>query len=152
MEGGISRFMQKLGTAYTMYFNIKHERTGNLFVKPFRSRHIGEDRYFQRVVNYIHCNAAELFEPGWKRGVVKNMHRLEQRLRTYRYSSFPDYAGERRALRLILSDDGFETFRNTAPRKMLEDSRAYYADISEDDPDSSPPLSDAKPARRRLAG
>ena len=73
---GISRFMQKLGTAYTMYFNIRHGRTGNLFIKPFRSRHVGEDRYFQRVVNYIHLNPAELFESGWKKGSVRNMDRL----------------------------------------------------------------------------
>jgi len=28
-EGGISKFMQKIGTGYTMYFNKKYERTGD---------------------------------------------------------------------------------------------------------------------------
>src|SRR3989338_3805531 len=131
--GGITRFMQKLGTAYAMYFNTKNRRTGNLFVKPFRSRHVGEDRYFQCVVNYIHCNPAERFESGWKKGVVKSMSRLERKLRNYRYSSFPDYAGERRALSAILSRDGFDVYRNQTSRKMLEDCRVYYADIAKDD-------------------
>ena len=30
-QGGISLFMQKIITAYTMYFNKKYERTGSLF-------------------------------------------------------------------------------------------------------------------------
>ncbi len=134
-EGGITQFMQRLGTAYTMYFNTKNDRTGNLFMKPFRSRHVGEDRYFQQVVNYIHCNPAERFEPGWKKGVVRNMNRLEKWLRAYRYSSFPDYAGVRRPIVSILSRDGFEVYRNYGQRRMLDDARAYYADISSDDRD-----------------
>ena len=133
-EGGISRFMQKLGTAYTMYFNLKYERTGNLFMKPFRSKHIGKDQYFQHVVNYIHCNVAELFEPGWKRGSVKNMERLVQRMREYRYSSFPDYAGERRLIAAILSRDGFDTYIRSSPKKMLRDAQSYYADMARIDP------------------
>ncbi|OGG77062.1 hypothetical protein A3B35_00110 [Candidatus Kaiserbacteria bacterium RIFCSPLOWO2_01_FULL_54_24] len=135
VEGGITRFMQKLGTAYTMYFNTKNERSGNLFLKPFRSRHVGDDRYFQRVVDYIHCNPAERFEPGWKRGAVRNMDRLEWKLRDYRYSSFPDYARERRTIGAILSEDGFKVYRGHGQRKMLDDARAYYADISMDDRD-----------------
>jgi len=137
-EGGITRFMQKLGTAYTMYFNTKNKRIGNLFVKPFRSRHVGEDRYFQRVVNYIHCNPAEQFEPEWKKGVVRSMDRLERRLRTYRYSSFPDYANEQRPIAAILSRDGFEVYRNYGQRRILNDAHAYYADIRADDRDLHP--------------
>lgn len=131
--GGIARFMQRLGTAYTMYFNVRNERTGNLFTKPFRSRHVGEDRYFQRVVNYIHCNPAELFEHGWKKGNVKNMDKLERMLRQYRYSSLADYAGDKRSLSAILGQDGFDAWDPVTPTKMLEDYRAYYADKSMDD-------------------
>jgi len=134
-DGGIVRFMQKLGTAYTMYFNTKSERTGNLFTKPFRSRHVGEDRYFQHVVNYIHCNPAVRFEPGWKRGAVRNMERLQKRLTKYRYSSFSDFAGEQRVISAILSPDVFDVYRHTALHKILDDARAYYASISIDDPD-----------------
>ena len=134
IDEGIVRFMQKLGTAYTMYFNKKNERTGNLFMKPFRSRHVYDDRYFQRVIGYIHCNPAERFEPGWKRGVVRNMNRLERQLHEYRYSSFPDYVGEKRAIAAILSQDGFDIYGGASSRKMLDDARMYYADIVIDDP------------------
>ena len=133
-EGGISRFMQKLGTAYTMYFNKKYDRVGGLFTKPFRARHVADDRYFQRVVDYIHCNPAELYEPGWKKGAVRNIDRLEQQLLQYRYSSFADYNDKKRPHATILSHDGFDTYVARTPKKMLAEARAYYADIAMDDP------------------
>src|SRR5579859_6476622 len=44
VPNGISKFMHKVGTGYTKYFNLKNDRIGNLFVKPFRSKHIHDDR------------------------------------------------------------------------------------------------------------
>jgi putative transposase len=143
-EDGISRFMQKLGTAYTMYFNKKYDRVGGLFVKPFRARHVVDDRYFQKVVDYIHCNPAELYEPGWKKGAVRNIDRLEQQLLQYRYSSFADYNGKKRPHATILSRDGFDTYVPQTPKKMLAEARAYYADITMDDPSIAVPPSKTK--------
>ena len=48
-DGGISKFLSKLLTGYSMYFNTKNERSGPLFVKPFRAKHIQDDRY----LNYL---------------------------------------------------------------------------------------------------
>ncbi|MEI8175112.1 MAG: transposase, partial [bacterium] len=39
IEGGISKFMQKLSTAYSMYYNKKYKRTGGLFEGKFKSQH-----------------------------------------------------------------------------------------------------------------
>lgn len=101
-ENGISRFMQKLGTLYTMYFNAKNERIGSLFVSPFRSKHIDSDEYLKQVIQYVHLNSAELYEPGWKDGIVRDMPLLKKELATYRFSSFPEYAGVRRPEHSIL--------------------------------------------------
>jgi putative transposase len=54
--GGISAFMQKVLTGYTMYFNKKHARTGPLFAGVFKSKHVADDRYFKRAWSYIHLN------------------------------------------------------------------------------------------------
>ena len=94
-DGGITGFMRKVMTAYTMYFNIKHERTGNLLNKPFRSKHVYDDRYFQYVIRYIHCNPAELYEPGWKRGQVSDPTLLASNLRDYPYSSLSSFVKPR---------------------------------------------------------
>jgi len=134
-KGGITHFMRKLGTAYTMYFNKKYKRTGNLMTKPFRSRHVNDDRYFQRVVDYIHCNPAELIEFEWKNGTVHNIDNLEKKLLKYRYSSFPDYNRIKRDTRAIISGDGFDVYRSRTPREILEDAKEYYAEIKMDDPE-----------------
>lgn len=131
VEGGISEFMRKVGIAYTMYFNTKNDRVGNLFLRPFRSRHISTDRYFQRVLQYIHCNPAELSEPGWKSGKVRSITALESKLSSYPFSSLQSYIpGNPRSK--ILSSEGFEIADHPSPRRMIEDARAYYADIAED--------------------
>jgi putative transposase len=90
-EGGITTFMRKLGTGYAMSFNLKYHRVGTLFSSRFQARHVGSDRYMRRLVNYIHANPAELYEPGFKEGVIKDKKGLEQKLLAYPYSSFPDY-------------------------------------------------------------
>ncbi len=130
-EGGITLFMKKVGIAYAMYFNSKNERAGNLFMKPFRSRHVSTDRYFQRVLQYIHCNPAELFESGWKAGKVVNMRTLEKKLLEHPYSSFGSYTGVA-AVSPILSKDGFDIANQMPVSRMLEEARAYYAEIAED--------------------
>src|SRR3989344_6175038 len=101
--GGISSFMQKVGTGYTMYFNKKYSRTGALFSGRFKAMHVATDQYLQRVVNYIHANAAELYEPQWKKGVVANKHKLKQQLSSYEFSSLPDYDGNKRAANVIIN-------------------------------------------------
>ena len=114
-----------------MYFNIKYERTGNLFMKPIRSRHITDDEYLQTVVNYIHANPAELHESDWKNGVVRNMDNLERELLAYRYSSFRDHTDQKRISRVILGSEIFEVVESSHPRQMLDDAAEYYREISE---------------------
>ena len=130
-EGGITAFMRKLGTAYAMYFNANNERVGNLFLKPFRSRHVKDDRYFQRVLQYIHCNPAELYEPGWKSGKVRNMDTLQKKLVAYPYSSLAGHVAHE-PKNPILSADGFEIANQLPLRRMLDESRAYYAEVMEE--------------------
>jgi putative transposase len=131
-EHGISSFMQKVGTAYTMYFNEKNARVGGLFVKPFRSRHVTDDRYFQKVLQYIHLNPAELYEPGWKSGRVRSIKSLKKKLLAYPFSSLKDYepgAGNSR----LLTREGFEVAHVISVPRMLTDAREYYAALAKDD-------------------
>ena len=130
-EGGSSKFLQKLGTSYSMYFNSKYGRVGGLFIGPCRSKHIGNDRYFRRVTQYIHLNAAELYEHKWKQGIVKNMQLLEKQLRSYPYASLRDYIETSRPERSVLNTDTMALVRSSLPmlRAILEDAREYYASL-----------------------
>lgn len=124
--------MQKLGVAYTMYFNKKNDRTGNLLMRPFRSKHVEDDRYFRRVAQYIHLNAAELFEPGWKKGQVKNFSQLKKQLEEYRYSSLTDYVGCERPELAILNSEATELIRaGLLPiDETLSEMTEYYSELS----------------------
>jgi len=126
---GISTFMRRLGIAYAMYFNIKNDRVGNLFVKPFRSKHLAYDEYFQHCVNYVHLNPMELFEPEWKRGVVHEQSAIEARLLEYPYSSFPDfYAEQHRPEAAILGDEIHSLLQKRSPIKVLNEALEYYTE------------------------
>jgi len=126
--GGISAFMQKLGTAYTMYFNKKYERTGTLFSGRFKAVHVASDAHFRRVVNYIHANPAELFESGWKKGVVRNLAKLEKNVRAYPYSSLPDYESVARPHHAILNIAGVTELVDANPsfQTLLKDAQDFY--------------------------
>ena len=125
-EGGITKFMQKLGTAYTMYFNEKNSRIGNLFVKPFRSQYVGTDRYFQYLINYIHCNPAEFFEPEWKSGGVNDVGVLIEKLKAYPYSSLKIYENKSLPTCSILDRCVFKITQNKPARTMIREAQEYY--------------------------
>ncbi|MCK4504525.1 MAG: transposase [Candidatus Aegiribacteria sp.] len=52
----LSKFMQKTLTAYAVYFNKRHDRTGHLFQNRYRSILVQEESYFLELVRYIHLN------------------------------------------------------------------------------------------------
>lgn len=54
---GISEFMRKLGTGYTMYFNKKYDRSGVLFQGNFKAVHIDSNEYLLYVSAYVNCNS-----------------------------------------------------------------------------------------------
>lgn len=125
VEGGISLFMQKVLTGYTMYFNIKNERRGSLFANTFNSRHVPDDRYFRRVLSYIHLNPAELIERGWKLG-QGSLGRIEGFLKSYRYSSLPTFVGIEDPVNILVSPTLLADFELPSIKEMLEDAQIYY--------------------------
>lgn len=137
-EDGIAMFMQRIFTAFTMYFNKKYERTGALFAGPFKSRHVDDDRYLKQIVSYLHLNAAELFDPKWKDG-LGNIEIIQERLVEYPYSSLPDFLGHERPERKILGNSIYELF-DTIPtlKEIVNDANAYYIEHSEDDSKARP--------------
>ena len=92
-ENGISRFMQKITTAYTMYFNKKNDRTGSLFQGKFKATHADHDNYLKYLISYIHLNPVKLIEPSWKETGISKRKRAESFLESYRYSSYRDFLG-----------------------------------------------------------
>ena len=55
-DKGIEKFMQKLGTSYTKYFNSRNKRNGALFQDKFKSKRIGSNEYLLYLSAYINLN------------------------------------------------------------------------------------------------
>ncbi|MEK7646907.1 MAG: transposase [Patescibacteria group bacterium] len=109
-EGGISLFMQKLSTAYSLYFNKKHYRTGKLFEGVFQATHAQDDGYLQYLFAYIHLNPVKLLEPQWKEKGIVDVAKAEGFLHNYQYSSYQDYVGGSRSEAAILNKDAFPKY------------------------------------------
>ena len=55
-EKGIEKFMHKLSTGYTNYFNKKNKRSGALFQGRFKAIHIDSNEYLLLLSAYINKN------------------------------------------------------------------------------------------------
>ncbi len=124
-DGGISRFMGKLLTAYAMYFNVKNERSGPLFVRPFRSVHIESDIQFKHLFSYIHLNALDILNPKWREKGIENLESAKKFLDSYEYSSYPDFIGKKRFLSKIIDLKSINEFTARTPLDIREYEEWY---------------------------
>lgn len=91
-ENGIVKFMQKLGTGYTNYFNKKYERVGGLFQGRFKAVLISEEAHFIHLPFYIHTNPLDLI---YGSSTSIDWRERMKFLENYRWSSYLDYIGKK---------------------------------------------------------
>jgi len=84
--GNVHRFMQRLNTAYGMYFRFKHNRPGHCFQGRYGARLVAGDRYILALTRYIHLNPVKV------KGLASSpMSRKRDVLRGRLYSSYRGY-------------------------------------------------------------
>ena len=88
-DESIDRFIHRLHTAYTMYFNKKYERVGAVFQGKFKAKPIDTDEYLLHVSRYIHINPVELLDTQ-PQGLA-----LSVKLEKYPWSSYGEYVENR---------------------------------------------------------
>ena len=94
-EGGVTKFMRKLGVGYANYFNQKYERTGALFQGKYKAVLVNQESHFIHLPYYIHLNPLDLIMPEWRLGEIKNYRKAIEFLKTYRWSSHLDYINKK---------------------------------------------------------
>ena len=109
-EGGLSLFMQKLLTGYSMYFNTKYHRRGTLFEGRFKAKDLYTDEYLKYQYVYIHLNPIGIIDAGWKDKQIENRMKAKKFLKNYKYSSYKDYVGENREESAILNKEAFPEY------------------------------------------
>jgi putative transposase len=80
---------------YAKYFNIKNDRKGVLFESRYKSILIENENHFMYLPHYIHLNPLDLHMPEWREGKLRNAAGAINFLENYRWSSFPDYIGQK---------------------------------------------------------
>ncbi len=110
IDGGISKFMQKLSTAYVMYYNKKYKRIGGLFEGKFKSQHLDTDQYLKYLFSCIHLNPVKLIQKNWKEKGIKNIKKAEEYLNSYTFSSYLDFMGDGRIENKILNLESFPEY------------------------------------------
>jgi putative transposase len=98
-EGGITKFMQKLGRGYAGYFNNKYERVGGLFQGRFKNALVENEQYLLYLLVYINVlNPAGLIESNWKEKGLRDIKKVLKFAAEYSWSSHQDYIGTRKSL------------------------------------------------------
>jgi len=79
-EGGVGKFMQKVGVGYTMYFNKKNNRSGVLFQGKYKKVEVKSNEQLLYLSAYVNAN--------------HYIHKIDE-FDDWEYSSLFDYLGKR---------------------------------------------------------
>jgi putative transposase len=78
-NGQLSRIMQSVNTAYSVYFNKKHDRCGHLFQGRFKAILVQAEEYGRELGPYVHLNPVRA--------------KLVDDPQKYRWSNYNEYLG-----------------------------------------------------------
>ncbi len=120
--------MKKLNGGYVQYFNKKHERTGTLFERKYKSVLIDSQAHFIHLPYYIHLNVLDLTAPEWHQGRIENLEKAMNFLNTFYWSSHLDYTGEKNFPSVTQRDFLLEIFdEKKGYKKKIKD---WLSDLS----------------------
>ena len=94
-EGGISKFMRKIGAGYGLYYNQKYKRNGRLFQGRYKIVLAENNEQLKTLFVYIHTNPTAIIFPKWKERGIKDLKKAVKYIENYRWSSYPDYLGNK---------------------------------------------------------
>jgi len=115
-DRGVGRFMHKIGTSYTKYFNMKQKRSGVLFQGRFKSVLIDSNEYLLYLSAYVNKN-------NFIHGYGKND--------SWPYSSLLDYLGKRSS-NIVKKDIILGQFKDVVEyEKFLKDSASHMKEKKE---------------------
>ncbi len=122
VENGIQKFMHRLSTGYTYYFNNKYERSGSLFQGRYKSIHVENDAYLLHLSVYVNLNNR----------VHLNLN--ESWLEDLNFSSFLEYIGSGLAGKYCDSSIVLDQFNSVEEYiKYAEDTLPYILQKKESD-------------------
>jgi len=89
--GNIQRFMQRLNTAYSMYFRYKHNRPGHCLQGRYGAKLVRGDDYILRLTRYIHLNPVRTRQ--MRKAPISDQKRCLEQYAWSSYKGYVDQAG-----------------------------------------------------------
>src|SRR3990167_2801902 len=90
-DGGISRFMQRVGGSMSLCFNLKYRSQGSIFQSAYKGRTVDKDAYLRSLVSYLLVkNVFEMY-PGGIRKAMREFDTAWNWATTYPFSALPHY-------------------------------------------------------------
>ncbi len=130
-DKGIPKFMQKLNGGYAKHFNLKYNRTGNLFEKPYKIIPVKTNFQLDAVVCYINLiNPLDIYQPGWREKGLNDREGAFKFLRKYQFSSLLDLFGGRGS-KIITSRLTLEQFLQAEISQSQEEYSNFIKDFLE---------------------
>ena len=95
-RANVSRFMQRLNTAYGMYFRYRHQSPGHVLQGRFGGKLVSGDEYLLALTRYIHLNPVKTKEMK-KRSAEERAAFLEG----YSWSSYKGYIAKNKEVEFV---------------------------------------------------
>ena len=119
IDGGIVKFVKRLGNSYTKYFNIKNDRSGYLFQNKAKMVKIDSQAQQNYIPFYIDLNPLKML----KNNSSNKKENDFELLTNYHWSSFGDYFDVHHFPELVNQSLFFEIFETS--------KQSYKKEISE---------------------
>lgn len=124
VDGGLSKFMHRVGMSYSKFINEKYGESGSLFEGTYKSRRIDDEADLQNLMTYTMIkNPFELY-PGGLIQACQNFNQAYEHATAYSFTSLAEYLGKTEPAILdhaLLRDIGSDptTFREFSRDAML---------------------------------
>jgi hypothetical protein len=138
-EANLSAALQWLNVAYSIWWNRRHGRSGHLFGGRFRAVLVEGGDWVLACSLSVHLNPVSVeslaLSKGWKAAEGKGLRKPDrelmvkrlEKLRSYRWSSYPAYAGSAAAQEWLSTKElwervgGREAYRKMAEARLKKD-------------------------------
>lgn len=117
-EANLGRFMQRLVSGYTTWYNFRHGTCGHLFQGRYKALLVEKNAYGSAVSRYIHLNPVRVAGRG-----TQSVAQRQAQLRDYRWSSYRAMIGLAKAEEWLVRQDTLGRFGDT----LKEQQQAYAA-------------------------
>lgn len=138
-EGNLSEFMQRLQTAYSVYFNLRHGESGHVMDGRYKARLVEGHEYLLKLTRYVHLNPVFIAK-------IRNLELKERigALREYRWSSYRSYIGKDRRLGFVEYGPMLGLMRGSQSEKRHEYRKFVESGLAENDSDFKDLLKDSR--------